>query len=422
MVERKVHVCACRECRREIDKGIMRQHEQMNLLMSTLNHQQRRWYAALEANCLGRGGGAAVSRITGLSEGAISRGRRELAEAADGRWWDDVPLAHSGRLLTEKKYPNIESVLEGLLAHEVAGDPMGESRWVRSSLRNLSRQLDESGYQVSRMVVRRLLRKLGYTLRLNIKTRRGVESPQRDEQFKYIAAQRQKFAASECPIISVDTKKKESIGYFRQAGRSWGKSAERVNPYDFTSQADYRAVPYGIYDVTRNTGYVYVGTSGDTPEFAADAIATWWRDEGRSIYSAEPEILILADGGGSNGWKSRGWKWNIQTKLADQFGLRVTVCHYPTRCSKWNPIEHRLFSHISMNWAGKPLRTLDVMLAYIRGTKTVSGLSVMAFLLEGDYLTSRTVTKRELEGLSLRPHRVCPNWNYTLEPRHQELD
>ena len=419
MVERKVHVCTCRECQRGIDKGIMRQHEQMNLLISTLNHQQRRWYAALEASRLGNSG-AAVSSVTGVSGEAISRGRRELAEAIEGRWWDDVPQVHGGRPPIEKKYPDIEQVLEGLLAHEVAGDPMGESRWVRSSLRNLSRQLGESGYDVCHMAVRRLLKKLGYTLRLNIKTRRGVDSPQRDEQFKYIAAQRQKFAAGGYPIISVDTKKKESIGYFRQDGRSWGKSAARVNPYDFTSQADYRAVPYGIYDVTRNTGYVYVGTSGNTPEFAADAIVTWWKEEGRGIYPAEREILILADGGGSNGWRSRGWKWNIQTKLVDQFGLRVTVCHYPTRCSKWNPIEHRLFSHISMNWAGKPLRTLDEMLAYIRGTSTVSGLSVKACLLEGEYLTSRTVTRRELDELSVRPHSVCPDWNYTLEPRRLE--
>ena len=179
-------------------------------------------------------------------------------------------------------------------------------------------------------------------------------------------------------------------------------------------------MPYGIYDVIKNSGYVYVGTSGNTPEFAADAISTWWRNEGRSIYPSAQKILILADGGGSNGWRSRAWKWNIQKKLADEFGLQVTVCHYPTRCSKWNPIERRLFSHISMNWAGKPLRTLDVMLAYIRGTKSASGLSVMASLLEGEYLTAPKIAKRDLDGLSLRPHTVCPDWNYTLEPDRPE--
>jgi hypothetical protein len=389
----------------------------MNLLMSTLNHQQRRWYAAVEADRLGRGGVGTVSSITGLSDGAISRGRRELAEAADGRWWDEVPRRHRGTRPAEERYPDVEQVLEGLLDHEVAGDPMGERRWVRSSLRNLSRQLRERGYDVSYYVVRRLLRKLDYTLRLNIKTRRGVQSPRRDEQFKYIAALRQDLAGAGQPVISVDTKKKELIGDFRQAGRSWCKEPEGVNQYDFTSQAECRAVPYGIYDVARNAGYVYVGTSGDTPEFAADAIASWWRDEGQVIYASAKELLILSDGGGSNGWRSRGWKWNIQKKLADQFGLRVTVCHYPTRCSKWNPVEFRLFSHISMNWAGKPLRTLDTMLAYIRGTRTATGLTVKAQLLEGEYLTSRKVTKGVLAELALRPHSVCPDWNYSIEPR-----
>jgi hypothetical protein len=389
----------------------------MNLLMSTLNRQQRRWYAAVEADRLGRGGMGRISSITGLSEGTIRRGRRELAEAVEGRWWDEVPRAHRGRPPTEKKYPGIEHVLEGLIDHEVAGDPMGESRWVRSSLRNLSRQLRERGYDVSYPVVSRLLRKLDYSLRLNIKTRRGVESPRRDEQFKYIAALRQGFAEAGHPVISVDTKKKELIGDFRRAGRSWCKEPEQVNQYDFTSLAECRAVRYGIYDVQRNTGYVYVGTSGNTPEFATDAIASWWRDEGQVIYASAKEILVLADGGGSNGWRSRGWKWNLQKKLADQSGLRVTVCHYPTRCSKWNPVEFRLFSHISMNWAGKPLRTLDTMLAYIRGTRTTTGLTVKAHLLEGEYLTSRKVTKQELDGLALLPHPVCPDWNYSIEPR-----
>jgi hypothetical protein len=289
--------------------------------------------------------------------------------------------------------------------------------WVRSSLRSVSRQLGERGYNVSHVTVGRLLKKGGYTLRLNLKTRRGVESPHRDRQFKYIAAQRRAFAASGDPIISVDTKKKEAIGNFRQAGRSWSKKPTRVNQYDFTSQAECRAVPYGIYDVTQNTGYVYVGTSGDTPEFATDAIASWWRDQGCRIYPEAREILILADGGGSNAWRSRGWKWNLQTKLADPFGLRVTVCHYPTRCSKWNPVEHRLFGHSSMNWAGEPLRSLDVMLSYIRGTKSATGLSVKAYLLEGEYLTSRTIPEGELEELRLHPHSVRPDWNYTLVPR-----
>jgi hypothetical protein len=189
-----------------------------------------------------------------------------------------------------------------------------------------------------------------------------------------------------------------------------------VNQYDFMSQAECRAVPYGIYDLAMNKGYVYVGTSGDTPEFATDAIAAWWKADGSRVYPVAKEILILADGGGSNAWRSHGWKWNLQTKVADAFGLRVTVCHYPTRCSKWNPVEYRLFSHISMNWAGVPLQSLDVVLGYIRGTTSATGLSVKAVLLEGVYLTARKVTKQELNQLMLHPHAVCPGWNYTLEP------
>jgi Rhodopirellula transposase DDE domain len=343
-----------------------------------------------------------------------------MATAAKGRGVEEVSPERRGRPPIEQKYPDIEQVLEELLIHEVAGDPMGEQTWVRSSLRNLSDQLGKKGYDVSGRVVGRLLRKMDYTLRLNLKTRRGAQSPQRDEQFKYIADQRQTFVALGQPIISVDTKKKEPIGNFRQAGKAWGKEPEEVNQHDFYSLAEHLAVPYGVYDVNRNAGYIYVGLSGNTPEFATDAIEMWWEEEGRILYPSAKEVLILSDGGGSNGWRSRGWKWNLQKKLADQFGLRVTVCHYPTRCSKWNPVEHRLFSHISLNWAGKPLRSLDIMLGYIRGTKTAAGLTVKAHLLAGEYPTSRKVAKRELDDLSLVPHATCPDWNYSLEPRRPD--
>jgi len=364
----------------------------MNLLVSTLNLRQRRWYLAIEADRLGPGGAAAVSRITGASSQTIKRGRQELAEAAEGRCIEEAPRGRRGRPPTEeKKYPDIEQVLERMLSHEAAGDPMGEQVWVRSSLRNLSEELRKKGYDVGYCTVRRLLRKVDYSLRLNLKTRRGAQSPLRDEQFKYIAEQKQAFAASGQPIISVDTKKKEPIGNFRQAGKAWCKRTEEVNQHAFYSLAEHVAVPYGVYDVIRNAGFVYVGLSGNTPEFATDAIELWWR--------------------------SRGWKSNLQTKLADRFGLRVTVCHYPTRCSKWNPVEYRLFAPISLNWAGKPLRSLDLMLGYIRGTKTNTGLTVKARLLPGEYPTARKVTKKELDELSLRPHATCPYWNYTLEPR-----
>lgn len=417
MVGRKLHACACPNCQREEDAAIKVQHEQMNLLMSTLTEQQRRWYAAIEANRLGYGGGCEVSRIFGVARQTVRRGRRELTEAVEGRWIDEHLRSRSGRKPVREKYPDIEHALDVLLTDELAGDPMGEQMWFRSSLRSLARQLNEKGYAVSHEIVRGLLKDLGYTLRVNVKTRRGAQSPNRDEQFKYIATQRKRFSASNYPIISVDTKKKEYIGDFKRSGRIWCKEPYSVNQYDFTSLATHRAVPYGVYDIRKNLGYVYLGVSRDTPEFSADAIARWWRDEGRHNHPTANELLILADGGGSNGCRSLGWKISIQEKLADKYGLRVTVCHYPTGCSKWNPIEYRLFSHITVNWAGKPLRTLDAMLAYIRGTKTTTGLRVKAALLEGEYLTSRKVTKKELAELALRPHSVCPDWNYTFEPR-----
>ena len=207
------------------------------------------------------------------------------------------------------------------------------------------------------------------------------------------------------------------IGDFKKSGKTWRKKALEVNEYDFPSLAICRAIPYGIYDVTKNQGYVYVGTSRDTPEFAADVIARWWNEEGSAVYPGMNTILILADGGGSNGCRVRAWKQKLQEKICDKLGLTVTVCHYPTRCSKWNPIERRLFSQISLNWAGKPLRTMEIMLAYIRGTTTSTGLTVKAFPHEGIYETGKEVPMRDMKQLNLEYHTTCPDWNYTIRPR-----
>jgi len=304
-----------------------------------------------------------------------------------------------------------------MIAPETAGDPTSDQKWVRSSLRQLSRQLGDAGHPASPPTVGRLLRDLGYSLKANVKDKAGKEHPDRDQQFEYIENQRQTFQAAGWPIISVDTKKKELIGNFKNAGQAWCQGAEYVNVHDFPRDALGRAVPYGVYDVIHNQGCVYVGVSADTPRFAVDAIATWWQNEGQSVFGQAPELLILADAGGSNGYRPRVWKQQLQEQLSDQFGLAVTVCHYPTGCSKWNPIEHRLFSHISINWAGKPLRTFDVMLAYIRGTRTTTGLTVKGSLLEGVYETGQSVSDAEMKKLNLERHTVCPNWNYTLRPR-----
>jgi hypothetical protein len=287
-------------------------------------------------------------------------------------------------------------------------------------LSNLVGLLDPTGHCASRPTIARLLRKNGYSLRVNAKEKEpGAQHPDRNQQFEYIQEQVAKFNAAGQPAISGDTKKKELIGDFKQAGRSWVTEPIEVNVHDFRSQAVGRAVPYGIYDLQHNRGAVYVGSSSDTPEFAVAAITRWWREDGRSQYPAATELLILVDAGGSNGCLPRLWKTEIQERLCNELGLTVTVCHYPTGCSKWNPIEHRLFSEISLNWSGQPLRTFETMLGFINSTTTKSGLKVTASLLEGVFKTGRKVTDSVMKALNLERHAVCPKWNYTIRPQVQ---
>ena len=295
---------------------------------------------------------------------------------------------------------------------------MSAQKWTRRSLRQLSARLGQLGHAISPPTVGRLLKGMDYALHVNAKKREAGEGhPDRGAQFDHIAEQRQAFAAAGLPIISVDTKKKELIGNFRNAGRAWGREPEAVNVHDFLSEAMGRAVPYGIYDVQHNRGTVVVGTAADTPEFAVAAIALWWDSEGASAFPGAAELLILADAGGSNGCRPRLWKQQLQEELCDRRGLTVTVCHYPTGCSKWNPIEHRLFGPISLNWAGTPLRTWDTILAYLRGTSTTTGLTVRAFLHDTLYEAGRSVTDAVMRTLNLEHHTLCPSWNYTLRPR-----
>lgn len=295
---------------------------------------------------------------------------------------------------------------------------MSDRRWVRSSLRSLRRRLAEAGHRASPPTVRRLLDVLGVGLHANAKQVEGrAAHPDRDTQFRYIAARRAAFTAAGLPQVSVDSKKKELVGNFKNAGRVWNRRAEAVNVHDFPADALGRAVPYGIYDLRRNQGYVYVGQSADTPRFAVEALARWWTSAGQVAYPTAREVLVLADAGGSNSAQSRVWKQQLQEQLCDRFGLTVTVCHYPTGCSKWNPIEHRLFGPISINWAGQPLRTWDTMISYLRGTTTTTGLQVRAELLTGDYPTGERVSDMDMNRLTLDRHSVCPTWNYTLRPR-----
>jgi hypothetical protein len=294
---------------------------------------------------------------------------------------------------------------------------MSEQKWHRSSLRQLADELAQVGHWVSHTTVGRLLREKGYSLKANVKRLAGAAHPDRERQFVYLNRQKQAFLAAGLPVISVDTKKKELIGNFKNHGQVWCQEATAVNDHDFEQDALGKAVPYGIYDLKHNRGYVYVGKSADTPQFAVEMIARWWTTEGKDLYPNANKLLILADAGGSNGCRPRLWKQKLQELLADCIGLEVTVCHYPTGSSKWNPIEHRLFGPISINWAGKPLRTFEFMLACIRGTVTTTGLQVNAFLVEAVYQKGIQVTKATMETLSLEMHAVCPRWNYTIKPR-----
>jgi hypothetical protein len=419
MPDQVPQVCRCPVCRAEPDHPDKAYHRQVNVFLATLNRQQRKLFAAVESSRVGRGGDVRASLITGLSEETVRSGRWQMGELLAGRPLKK-PVWRAGRPRVEAKNPAIIDALEEMLADDVAGDPMGGKRWVRSSLSRLAGQLTERGFPVDKKTVWRILRRLGFSLKFNAKRRKGFgysTHPERDTQFQYIAAKRKEFAAAGLPVISVDTKKKELIGDFKRPGRTWCRQAPEVNEHDFPGAAECRAVPMGVYDLARNEGRVVVGVSNDTPQFAVRAIAAWWRERGRTAYSGAARLLILADGGGANGARSKGWKQHLQRELCDKDGLTVTVCHYPPGCSKWNPIERRPFSQISINWAGKPLRSLAIMLGYIRGTTTTTGLNVEAELDEGTYRKGEKFSKTEMEHLSLKRHDVCPSWNYTLSPR-----
>lgn len=298
---------------------------------------------------------------------------------------------------------------------------MSAKKWVRSSLRHLARRLGEMGKAISPTTVSRLLRKSDYSLQANVKREAGADHPDRNAQFEYLASQKQSFLEAGLPVISVDTKKKELVGNFKNAGASWCQQAERVNIHDFPQDGLGRAVPYGIYDVAHNRGFVCVGDSSDTPAFAVSAITLWWESEGQARYPQAKALLILCDAGGSNGCRPYAWKHQVQEQLSDRFGLEVTICHYPTGCSKWNPIEYRLFGPISTNWAGKPLRTFETVLSCIRGTTTQTGLKVSAFLLSQVFAIGQSVSKEVMKTLNMHFHAVCPRWNYTFKPRLAQI-
>ena len=306
------------------------------------------------------------------------------------------------------------------MKYETAGHPITGLKWTRKTTEKVSVQLKSIGIDVSSNTVCRLLKEMGYSLRVNSKKLAGVANPpdpeKRNQQFEYIGNLREYFASQGLPTISVDTKKKELVGKFKNNGKLWQKAAIEVNDHDFPTHAVGKAVPYGIYDTQKNSGTVFVGHSADTPSFAVECIEKWWKEYGIKHYPDKTKLLIIADSGGSNGYRSRVWKYQIQKQLCDEHGLSVHICHYPPGASKWNPIEHRLFSEISKNWAGRPLESFETVLKYIRTTKTSTGLTVKAHFVRKIYKTGEKVSDKQMKEIRIEKHQQLADWNYKLIP------
>lgn len=332
------------------------------------------------------------------------------------RWSSAGPAAQVLAARPGKKTPHLVALLHGLLEHDTAGDPITGLRWSRRTTSRLAEELGQLGISVSPNTVARLLHQMGYSLRVNHKQISTSFSPNRNLQFEYLAELRDRFQRRHLPIISVDTKKRELVGNFCNPGRRWECAPRRVLDHDFRTDSLGVAIPYGIYDVHENRGTLVVGVSHDTPAFAAHAIALWWHQEGSRHYRRSRQLLILADTGGSNGCRCYAWKTEIQSQLANSFSLAVTVAHYPTGASKWNPIEHRLFSEVSRNWAGEPLDSYQKILNYARTTRTQTGLRVSAYLDRRYYPCGVKPTPEQLTSLRLQRHEILPEWNYTIRP------
>src|SRR5580692_8176403 len=381
-----------------------------------LNEQSLRRFVAMEARALGRGGVSLMSRISGLARSTIYHGLSDIRDHVS------VPLGRirkpgGGRKKKSSEDPTLMADLKRLVEPTMRGDPMRPLLWTTRSLRNLVSALAAMGHKVSPTVLGNLLRDIGYSLQANSKTKEGGQHIDRDAQFQYINTQATAFLAANEPVISVDTKKKELVGNFKNNGREWRRQGrpELVNIHDFIDPKLSRAVPYGVYDITNNVGWVSVGTDHDTAAFAVNAIRRWWRAMGKKCHPKAKRLMITADGGGSNGYRVRLWKIELQ-RLADELKVAITVCHLPPGTSKWNKIEHRLFSFITINWRGKPLRSYRTIVQLIAATTTETGLKVRAELDENRYPKGLRVSDDQLAAVNIFPHDFHGEWNYTIAP------
>ncbi len=391
------------------------------LLEGLLDERLRRCVAAAEAETIGRGGIAAVSRATGVSRRAIRVGIAELKAPKGKRLVGRVRQPGGGRKRTVDKDPKLLVDLERLIEPTTRGDPESPLRWTCKSVRVLARELNRRGHKTSHRMVAELLHDLDYSLQANRKTIEGTSHPDRNRQFEYISRKAKEYLRSKDPVISVDTKKKELVGDFKNSGQEWRPKGEpeQVRIHDFVVPELGRAIPYGVFDLGQNAGWVSVGVDHDTAAFAVESIRRWWYSMGRPVYRNAKRVLITADAGGSNGPKVHLWKVELQ-KLADEIRLPITICHFPPGTSKWNKIEHRLFSFISQNWRGKPLTTYRVIVNLIAATTTTTGLKVKARLDTNNYPLNyplgAKVPASELAAVSLRVARFHGDWNYTILP------
>ena len=391
------------------------------LLQPLMTERLRRQWAACEAESLGRGGATLVAQATGLSRTTIWAGRRELRRRAD-RPADDltperVRAPGGGRHLAERGDPALLVALRDLVESSTRGDPQSPLFWTSKSTRTLAEELGSRGHSVSHQTVAALLADWGYSLQANRKTKEGQDHPDRDAQFEHINRRVREFQRERRPVVSVDAKKKELVGDFRNPGRGWRPHGrpEDVRAKDFKDKRLGKAIPEGVYDLSRNEGWVSVGVDHDTAEFAVESIRRWWQEMGSSAYLRARRLLITADAGGSNGYRARLWKVELQG-LADDTGLRVSVCHFPPGTSKWNKIEHRMFCHITQNWRGRPLRSRAIVVNLIGHTTTRAGLRIQAELDAGDYRRGIKVSDEELAAINLEKDTFHGEWNYTIAP------
>ena len=383
--------------------------------LSNLNEFDARHYVAIWAMELGWGGISEVNKITGKAIDTIRKGIREIKTKKNIKQNGRLRKKGGGRKKIIEKNPEIKKDIENILEENTAGDPMSKLKWTNKSTYTITNELKNKGQNISEDTTGRIIKKLGYSLQANIKSKESGSSEERDSQFRYINEEVKIFEKKNMPVISVDTKKKELVGNFKNNGRKWRKKgkAEIVNVYDFEYLSKGKAIPYGIYEVLKNNGFVNVGISHDTSEFAVESIRQWWKNIGKKNYPNANELLICADGGGSNASRSRLWKFYLQ-KFANKTGLKITVCHFPPGTSKWNKIEHKMFSFISMNWKEKPLRNYKIIINFIEGTTTKKGLKIKAKMDKKLYELGKKISEKEFDKINIKEHEINPRWNYTL--------